>query len=119
MYNIGNGNNGGGMTGGQCSPVITMTLPIQLLERLGDLYESLDLLATRPTPSPVINIEIPEQQTPAPSFNVPAQAAPIVNVAPTVVNVSVKIPTRVGLYIAAIPAVYVAVGYFALKYLGI
>jgi hypothetical protein len=119
MYNIGTGGNGGGMTGGACSPVVTVTLPVHLLERLGELHESLELLATRPASTPTINIEIPEATMPAPTFNVPAQAAPVVTVAPANVTVYVKIPARVGLYIAAIPAFYVAVGYIAVKYLGI
>lgn len=117
MYNIGTGDSGGGMTGGQCSPVVTMTLPIQMLELLGDLNESLDLLATRPTPSPVINIEIPETNVPAPSFNVPAQAAPVVTVAAPQVHVRFEVPPRLFVYLAGINSLSIAAVYYALKFL--
>jgi hypothetical protein len=121
MYNIGTGGIGAASAGTS----VTLEVPgaVQALEALNAIAESLDALSTRPATSPVIDVRIPEiripeiriPETPAATVQV---AAPIVNVAPAHAHIRVEIPTRLAIYLGAIPALYLAVGYFVLKYLG-
>ncbi len=116
MYNIGTGGNGGGMTGGICSPVVTMPGSIQILEALQNAVESLDTLATRPLASNSINVEIPEIRIPQAIINVPKIEMPAAPAA--YVTVRFEVPKIFLLCITGLPSLAVAAIYFTLKHFG-